>query len=117
MRISASRHQTPRPPHATAGTTAGQFGTPDAAVGVENTTSIGFGGGTSTSSATSGSSAGGQLSQAGNDINLVGTDLASGGDTILQAANDISISALQETSSSFGVGVSSTVGVRADRAV
>ena len=100
--------------YATAGTTAGQFGTPDAAVGVENTTSIGFGGGTSTSSATSGFSAGGQLSlQAGNDINLVGTDLASGGDTILQAANDISISALQETSSSFGVGVSSTVGVRA----
>ena len=99
--------------YATAGTTAGQFGTPDAAVGIENTTSIGFGGGTSTSSATSGFSAGGNLSlQAGNNINLVGTDLTSGGDTILQAANDISISALQETSSSWGFSASSSVGAQ-----
>ena len=99
--------------YATAGTTAGQFGTPDAAVGIENTTSIGVGGGTSTSSATSGFTAGGNLSlQAGNDINLVGTDLTSGGDTILQAANDISISALQETSSSFGFSASSSVGAQ-----
>ena len=99
--------------YATAGTTAGQFGTPDAAVGIENTTSFGVGGGTSTSSATSGFSAGGNLSlQAGNNITLVGTDLASGGDTILQAANDISISALQETSSSFGFSASSSVGAQ-----
>ena len=99
--------------YATAGTTAGQFGTPDAAVGIENTTSIGVGGGTSTSSATSGFSAGGNLSlQAGNNITLVGTDLSSGGDTILQAANDISISALQETSSSFGFSASSSVGAQ-----
>lgn len=97
--------------YASAGTTSGQLGTPDANAGVQGTTNIGVGGGTSTSSLTSNLNAGGNVViNSGNNIALIGTDINAGSDVALAAVNDVTIQALAEDSSSFGVGISASAG-------
>ncbi|MCE2517223.1 MAG: hemagglutinin repeat-containing protein [Alphaproteobacteria bacterium] len=97
--------------YAEAGTTSSQIGTPDAAVGTDTSVSVGFGASSTTSSQTSSLSAGGNVVvNAGNNIDLVGTDLAAGQNIALTAVNDVTIEALAEESSSFGVGFSGSIG-------
>ena len=100
--------------YAEAGTTSGTLGTPDAAAGTDTTVNVGFGASSQQVSQVSSLSAGGNVVvNAGNNIDLVGTDLAAGQDIALTAVNDVTIEALAESSSSFGVGISASVGVEA----
>ena len=97
--------------YAGAGTAEGALGTPDGEVGTRTNFGLDVTSGFTTSTSSSGLTAGGNLSvEAGGNASFIGTDLEANENITLDAGGDIRIEAIAEESSQTTVGISGSVG-------